>query len=382
MKNVLALTILCATVLLVAAGYFVSAHATGLNLGSRDSDASTRAMTFGSQESPQKTTEYLLRSVAGRDWEKAHAELANANEVNLSAFIYDLAGGDGSLRTYSTLEDFEVSVPHQTADEAMVRAKMNWSTAVGSISDTRDLKVVRDGSRWRVVWPVSQVPKVPAQVMAVNYLRWDVVTRGPEGDWGTAGIDPPKVRIISMNAIERGDEVIVMGEAVNEDIIPAYLNVNATLVGANGSDFNEEGSFDKVSHILLPSQVTPYRIDFLQTRLSQIKQVRMDAKVSAVPASADPVIGVMNQRLETDALGRKVLSGELQNQSGQTVNIAHVLATCYDDNGKIIWVSDGYVDHALLPTTPQPFAVDLPADIAARTNHFRVMVNQYTVGAS
>jgi hypothetical protein len=100
-----------------------------------------------------------------------------------------------------------------------------------------------------------------------------------------------------MNAIERGDEVMVMGEAVNEDIIPAYLNVNATLVGANGSDFNEEGSFDKVSHILLPSRVTPYRIDFLQTRLSQIKQVRMDAKVSAVPASADPVIGVMNQRL-------------------------------------------------------------------------------------
>jgi hypothetical protein len=382
MKNVLALTILCATVLLVAAGWFVSAHATGFNVRSRDADASTRAMTFGSQETPQKATEYLLRSVAARDWEKAHAELANANDVNLSAFIYDLAGGDGSLRTYSTLEDFEVSVPHQTADEAMVRAKMNWSTAVGSISDTRDLKVVRNGSRWRVVWPVSQVPKVPAQVMAVNYLRWDVVTRGPEGDWGTAGIDPPKVRIISMNAIERGDEVIVMGEAVNEDIIPAYLNVNATLVGANGSDFNEEGSFDKVSHILLPSQVTPYRIDFLQTRLSQIKQVRMDAKVSAVPASADPVIGVMNQRLDTDALGRKILSGELQNQSGQTVNIAHVLATCYDDNGKIIWVSDGYVDHALLPTAPQPFAVDLPADIAARTKHFRVMANQYTMGAS
>jgi phosphoserine phosphatase len=108
----------------------------------------------------------------------------------------------------------------------------------------------------------------------------------------------------------------------------------------------------------------------------------MDAKVAAVPASADPVIGIMDQRLETDAVGKKVLVGELVNQSGQTVNIAHVLATYYDNTGKVIWVSDGYVDRALLPMAPQPFAVDLPADVATRIQRFRVMANQYTRGAS
>jgi hypothetical protein len=286
------------------------------------------------------------------------------------------------LRTYSTLEDSEVNVLHQEADDALVRVKLNWSTAVGSLSDTRDLKVVRQANYWRVFWPVSQVPRLPAQVMAVNYLRWDVVNRGPEGEWGAASVDPPKVRIISMNAIERSDKVIVMGEVVNEDTIPAYINVNAALVDANGLEFRHEGSFDKVSHILLPGQVTPYRIDFPKVRLNQLKQVRMDANAATVPASADPVIGVMNQRLEKDAMGNKVLAGELVNQSGQTVNIAHVLATCSDDNGKVIWVSDEYVDRALLPMTPQPFAVDLPADVAARVQRFRVTVNQYTRGAS
>jgi hypothetical protein len=185
-----------------------------------------------------------------------------------------------------------------------------------------------------------------------------------------------------MNAVERPDSVIVMGEVVNEDTIPAYVNVNAALINTKGVEFREEGSFDKVSHILLPSQVTPYRIDFPQLRLNQVKQVRMDAKVAAVPASADPVIGVMNQRLETDALGKKLVAGELMNQSGQTVNIAHVLATCYDDNGKVIWVSDGYVDRALLPMTPQAFAVDLPPDVAAHVQRFRVMATQYTRGQS
>jgi hypothetical protein len=370
MKYRLGWVLLVATVVLVAIGWLQSAKAAGLSLHS--------------QSSPEAAAQNLLGAIRERKWTKAQAQLANASQVDTSAFIYDLAGGDGSLRTYSTLEDSDVSVLHQSADEALVRVKLNWSTAVGSISDTHDLKVVRDGdgNAWKVFWPVSQVPKLPARVMSVNYLRWDVVNRGPEGDWGSSSIDPPKVRIISMNAVERPDSVIVMGEVVNEDTIPAYINVNASLIDNKGVEFREEGSFDKVSHILLPSQVTPYRIDFPRLQLSQVKQVRMDAKVAAVPASADPVIGVMNQRLETDALGKKILSGDLVNQSGQTLNIAHVLATCYDDNGKVIWVSDGYVDRALLPMTPQSFAVDLPADVAARVQRFRVMAIQYSRGAS
>ncbi len=368
MKYGLAITLFLVTLLLVAVGWLQSAKAAGI--------------TLHTQNTPEQAVQSLLRSVRERNWPRAQAQLENANQVDSSAFVYDLAGGDGSLRTYSTLEDSEIKVLRQEADDALVRVKLNWSTAVGSLSDTRDLKVVRKGTDWKVFWPVAQVPKLPAQVMAVNYLRWDVVNRGPEGEWGTASIDPPKVRIISMNAIERADAVIVMGEVVNEDTIPAYINVNAALVDAKGLEFRQEGSFDKVSHILLPSQVTPYRIDFPKLRLNQLKQVRMDASVAAVPASADPVIGVMNQRLEMDVLGKKVLAGELVNQSGQTVNIAHVLATCYDDNGKVIWVSDKYVDRALLPLTPQPFMVDLPTDVAARVQRFRVVANQYTRGAS
>ena len=368
MKHPLAVTLLLATMALVAAGWLQSAKASGV--------------TLHPQASPEESVQSLFRAVRERNWAKAEAELANSGQVDNAAFVYDLAGGDGSLRTYSTLGTSEVNVLHQNAADALVRVKLNWSTAVGSVSDTRDLKVVRDGDDWKVVWPVSKVPEVPAQVMPVNYLRWDVVNRGPEGAWGTASIDPPKVRIISMNAVERPDSVIVMGEVVNEDTIPAYVNVNAALIDSKGVEFREEGSFDKVAHILLPSQVTPYRIDFPQLRLGQIKQVRMDAKVAAVPASADPVIGVMNQRMETDALGKKLLAGDLVNQSGQTVNIAQVLATCYDDNGKVIWVSDGYIDRALLPMTPQAFAVNLPPDVAAHVQHFRVIVNHYTRSAS
>ena len=111
--------------------------------------------------------------------------------------------------------------------------------------------------------------------------------------------------------------------------------------------------------------------------LATVKSVRMQPNSMLVPASADPVIGVMHQRVETDARGRHVLKGELVNQSGNTVNIPHVLATYYDNAGKVIWVSDGYVDQALLPQTPVPFAVDLRDDLAANVHNYRVTVNQY-----
>jgi hypothetical protein len=150
-------------------------------------------------------------------------------------------------------------------------------------------------------------------------------------------------------------------------------------VGKNGQDIAAESSFDKMSHILLPKEVSPYRIDFPGVRLADVKSVRMKPDSMLVPASADPVIGVLHQRIEKDAKGRTVLQGELLNESGQTVNIPHVLATFYDNNGRVIWVSDGYSDRALLPQTPQPFAVDLRDDLAANVHSYRVTVNQYSL---
>jgi hypothetical protein len=105
-------------------------------------------------------------------------------------------------------------------------------------------------------------------------------------------------------------------------------------------------------------------------------------KASLVPASADPVIGVMNQKIDSDVQGKSVLSGDLLNQSGQTVNIPHVIASFYDNDGKVVWVSDGYVDRALLAQSMEPFAVEIPKALASKVHSFHVVVNQFSLGKS
>lgn len=329
---------------------------------------------------PEGAVLTLFDQAKARDWQGAYRYITNASNVGESDFEGDLAGRDGSLRTYSNLVKVDTSVLHQTSNQALVRAALTYSSAVGPVQDSRDLKVVREGSEWRVVWPASKQEKVPPQVIPVNYLRWDVITRGANDDWGAQNVDAPRVRITSMNAVQRDGRTVLLGEIVNEDTVPGFVTVNATLIGKDGSTLGEETSFDKMSHTLLPKEISPFRIDFPGVQLANVKSVQMQPNALLVSASADPVIGVMHQQLQTDSLGEKALTGELVNQSGQTVNIPHVLATYYDNAGKVIWVSDAYVDHALLPTVPQWFQVNAPADVAQRVQNYRVTVNQYSIG--
>jgi hypothetical protein len=54
-----------------------------------------------------------------------------------------------------------------------------------------------------------------------------------------------------------------------------------------------------------------------------------------------------------------------------------VLSTFYDLSGKVIWVSGGYIDQALLPQVSTPFAVDVPDDVISHMKNYHVVVNHY-----
>src|SRR5581483_12305152 len=117
-----------------------------------------------------------------------------------------------SLRTYSALQQADTKVLHESDDQALVRATLQYATAVGGIYDTRDLKVVKEGSSWKVEWPVQKEAKVPPQVIPVNFLRWDIVTRGGDDDWGAQNVEAPRVRIVSMNAVDHENTTTIIGE--------------------------------------------------------------------------------------------------------------------------------------------------------------------------
>ena len=336
-----------------------------------------------SAPNPEQALNNFLLEVQRRNWDRAFSSVERTSDsLNEQSFIQEWVGSDGGLRSFSSLERFDTRPLHATNSEAQMRTRLHWSTPVGPVEDIRDFRLAHRGDVWKVIWDETPKPNVPAQIVPVNYLRWDLVTGSAGEEWGSHNVDAPNVRIVSMNAVDSAEGAVVMGEVVNEDTVPAFVNVNATLVDASGSAIDDESSFDKILHVLLPKQVTPYRIDFPHLSLSKVKNVRMDVKATLVPASSDPVIGVMNQKLETDAQGHSVLHGELLNESGQTVNIPHVIASFYDNSGKVVWVSDGYVEQALVPQSTESFAVEIPQSVAGKVQNFHVVVNQYSLERS
>ena len=381
MKRTLPIVILIIAVTVVLMFIGLS---TGRSAGTVGIAAGTALPGFStSAPNPEQALNNFLLDIQRRNWDRAFSSVERTSDtLNEQAFIQEWIGSNGGLRSFSSLERFDTRPLHATNSEAQMRTRLHWSTPVGPVEDIRDFRLVHRGDVWKVIWDETPKPNVPAQIIPVNYLRWDLVTGSAGEEWGSHNVDAPNVRIVSMNAVESAEGTVVMGEVVNEDTVPAFVNVNSTLVDASGSAIDDESSFDKILHVLLPKQVTPYRIDFPHVSLSKVKNVRMDVKATLVPASSDPVIGVMNQKIETDAQGHSVLHGELLNESGQTVNIPHVIASFYDNNGKVVWVSDGYVEQALAPQTTESFAVEIPQSVAGKVQNFHVVVNQYSLQKS
>jgi hypothetical protein len=367
--KILALLLVIATVALVLVGTLWPNQS-----GSYVSDSKARLM--GSTASPQNAVNTLLQQIGRRNWEAAYSSLANKGEFTESEFIRDLNGNFGSLRTYANLDSYDAQPLHASSNEAQVRASMRWASVVGTFDDSRELKVVRSGDQWQVVWPIVKEAKVPPQVIPVNYLRWDVVYRGAEDDWGAQDVEAPHVRIVAMHPVDRGGGVVILGELLNEDVVPAFVTVKATLLGKNGTALASEDSFDKISHILLPKQVSPFRIDFRKVRIADVDSVRVQPSTSLVAASADPVIGIESQKL--NPVPEPSLTGQLVNQSGQVVNVAHVIGTFYDSTGQIVWIADEYPNRALLPQTPVPFTIAIPADVSSKVGSYRVVASSYS----
>jgi hypothetical protein len=368
----LAIGIFAATILLVAAGTLwpnasAVAYAGGKTGG-----------VLGSASTPESAVDDLGAQFKLHATAKAYAELANKAEFTEPEFERDLTGSAMSLRTYATLDSFEVQPLHESDNESELLLKMHWSTVVGTFDDTRDLHAVKTGDRWAVNWPLEHEARVPPQVIAVNDLRWDVIHLGSGDDWGTQDVEAPHVRIVDMHPLNRADGVVVLGELLNEDVIPAFVSVRATIVGKNGAELDSEGAFDMISHTLLPKQVTPFIIHFPGTPLSRVGSIRMQPLSVVVAASADPVVEIENQQY--DGPGPAV-TGQLTNQSGHPVNIAHVLSTFYDKNGQIVWVGAQYIDRALQPQTPVDFRVPLPPDLAGKVSTERTIVATYMQGS-
>src|SRR5579862_8075145 len=68
--------------------------------------------------SPEGAVQSLFAHVRSHDYKGAYAYVAKDSNADEQAFASDLAGRDGSLRTYSALQEADTKVLHASDNEA------------------------------------------------------------------------------------------------------------------------------------------------------------------------------------------------------------------------------------------------------------------------
>ena len=123
--RLLAVVLTAATVALVAIGTVwpipsAAAYAGGASL-------------IRSSSTPEAAVHNLGDAMRMRAWEKAYSSLANKAQFTEPQFVHDLTGFYPSLRTYATLESFEVQPLRASGSDADVQLKLHWSSVVGPL---------------------------------------------------------------------------------------------------------------------------------------------------------------------------------------------------------------------------------------------------------
>ena len=103
----------------------------------------------------------------------------------------------------------------------------------------------RNGSSWQVEWPLvkgarrssaghsGQLPPLGCDLTATS-----------DDDWGAQDVESPHVRIVDMHPVQRADGlVLIMGELLNEDVVPAFVSVTATLSSKDRKPIDDRRQF-------------------------------------------------------------------------------------------------------------------------------------------
>src|SRR6266478_909299 len=118
---------------------------------------------------PEAALQSFFDQVRGKHWNEAYSMIQPGAGVVRDAFVKDLGGNNGSLKTISSLQNANTKILRQSSNDADIRADLQWSTAVGALHETRDFKMINDDGEWRVAWAAAAKSPDVAKALPTTY---------------------------------------------------------------------------------------------------------------------------------------------------------------------------------------------------------------------
>ena len=337
------------------------------------------------EDEPQRVLQAYYDDLDFRRFAAAYARLNPQTRPTFDQWRLDLSVKNGLLASYSKLDALTTKTLDKDATHATIRADAKYITALNEYYSQVDHAMVRQNGVWYIEPDAVDITVPPDQ-----FFRQGIVAWGAQGrrvvDAETTAFgdiqDRPDLQLLSARLVRVNDRYSVVGEVMNTDADPADLTVTSYLYDDKGEALSWYDAQTAIAHKLFPKEVTPFRVDFegvagsvltdtvkvLDFKPGDFTPPELEQPVAAFETYAKAVVtshdlhrqlALENIRVVMGQDGQYRFVGDLVNNGTVEGTIPHLLITYYDENDRVVWVDQAYVDQAVRPQRTQPFQVPI-----------------------
>ncbi|MFK7801779.1 MAG: hypothetical protein AB8G95_09125 [Anaerolineae bacterium] len=342
---------------------------------------------------PLRLVEAYYDDLDFRRFESAYERLDPNSRPSFDQYMLELSVTNGLVASYGKLDSIYVSIVEEEPERIVIEARSELITALDYYTSTQLHELIRHDDKWVIIPATADVTIPPDQFYRKSSVEWHSAGRrritATTTSFGDI-LDRPELQILSARLVWVDGRYSLVGELINTDVDPADITVAAFLYNEGGEEIVWYNAQQALMHKIFPKEVTPFRIDF--EGVAGLNLTGMPPPVVFEPNAFFPIdlvdppvtfevyaravitpkdlyrnVGVQDIEIAQDGDGNFQLSGTLYNSGTEEATIPHMLITYYDEENKVAWVDDFFLEEAVRPQRAQSFVVDLTEKSEVKT---------------
>lgn len=328
-----------------------------------------------SRRSPENVITAYYNALDFKEFETAHSFLDKENEVPIAQYMLEVSVTDGILSSYAKLDALSIQITDRTANGAKAVVETHWVTPLEKIERTYYHDLVKRGGDWSILPSYLDTDIPPDQLFSdnatqfYNHGRRRITTQQTHHE---DVLKQPVLEVLSAKLVRYEGRYAVIGELQNVDNLPADVVIKASLYNDGNKELANYDAKYHMKHKLMPMETTSFKINFEGIAWSKTKDTipptfdpdeftpveleeqptKFNLQCAGNIANTDLYKGLSLQSL---ALEKDRVSGELYNSGIQEVTIPLLLVSYYDQDGQLVWVDHKFVQEGVRVQRKQDF---------------------------
>jgi hypothetical protein len=152
----------------------------------------------------------------------------------------------------------------------------------------------------------------------------------------------------------------IVGEIENTGTTNLHLlKVTANFYDENNSLIGSSSSY-ALLEVLLPGRKTPFEVVFKDSNVNQIQNSTFSLQFSEYADEKPPRLQILESTTYVDEAGFQKINGTIKNLALKNATAVKVIATFYDEKGKVSGVAYSYtIPSTIMPNQTAPFELEL-----------------------